>query len=189
MRSWQRRTLTSCGTDCSRTSIRTSGRLKRRFVLLKADKKPRWDRGGRLFGDGFWINLESSRRSGIRIDGEPVADLDYSSMFARLAYAHVGAVAPSGDLYAISGLEGYRSGVKLAFNVFLFDGKGLRKAWPKARWGSASERMQMRRRDPREGSLRRPLAGRVENPQRLRKAILKSIRRWRRLLEDASGTA
>ena len=80
--------------------------LKRRFVLLKGDKKPRWDRGGRLFGDGFWINLESSRRSGIRIQGEPVADLDYSSMFARLAYAHVGAVAPSGDLYAIPGLEG-----------------------------------------------------------------------------------
>ena len=32
--------------------------LKRRFVLLKADKKPRWDRGGRLFRDGFWINPE-----------------------------------------------------------------------------------------------------------------------------------
>jgi hypothetical protein len=74
--------------------------LKRRFVLLKADKRPRWDRGGRLFGDGFWINLESNRRSSIRIGAERVADLDYSSMFARLAYAHVGAVAPSGDLYA-----------------------------------------------------------------------------------------
>ena len=38
---------------------------------------------------------------------------------------------PSGDLYAIPGLEAYRSGVKLAFNVFLFDRKGSRRKWPK----------------------------------------------------------
>jgi len=146
--------------------------LKRRFMLLKADTKPRWDRGGRLFGDGFWINLESSRRGGIRIQGERVADLDYSSMFARLAYAHVGAVAPSGDLYAIPGLEQHRSGVKLAFNVFLFDGKGLRKEWPKAEMGigvgtdaDAKVNCEAARFD---GLL--PVGW--SNPQRLRKAIL-----------------
>jgi hypothetical protein len=51
-------------------------------------------------------------------------------MFARLAYAYLGVEAPTGDLYAIPGMEDYRSGVKLAFNVLLFDGKGQRKKWP-----------------------------------------------------------
>jgi hypothetical protein len=48
--------------------------LKRRFVLLEGDKGTRWDRGGRLFGDGFWLTLASGRRGNIRIDGEAVAD-------------------------------------------------------------------------------------------------------------------
>jgi hypothetical protein len=146
--------------------------LKRRFVLLKADKKPRWDRGGRLFGEGFWINLESSRRSGIRIEGERVADLDHSSMFARLAYAHVGAVAPSGDLYAIPGLEGYRSGVKLAFNVFLFDGKGLREEWPKAETGIGLGTDADAKGNPEAARFDGLLPTGWSNPQRLRKAIL-----------------
>ena len=38
-------------------------------------------------------------------------------------------LAPEGDLYAIQGLEGYRSGVKRAMNCFLFDG-GTRRSWP-----------------------------------------------------------
>ena len=146
--------------------------LKRRFVLLKADTKPRWDRGGRLFGDGFWINLESGRRAGIRIQGERVADLDYSSMFARLAYAHVGAVAPSGDLYAIHGLEEYRSGVKLAFNVFLFDGKGLRKEWPKAEMGIGLGTDAEAKVSPEAARFDGLLPAGWSNPQRLRKAIL-----------------
>ena len=36
--------------------------LKRRFVLLKGDKGVRWDRGGWLFGDGFWLNLKSTAK-------------------------------------------------------------------------------------------------------------------------------
>jgi hypothetical protein len=110
--------------------------LKRRFVLPKGDKvsSERFDCGGRLFG-GFWTNLESTRRGSIRIRGEPIDDLDYSSMFARLAYAKMGKEAPEGDLYALPGLEGFRSGVKLAFNVFLFDGKGLRTKWPAGKMG------------------------------------------------------
>ena len=101
--------------------------LKRRFVLLTY-QATRFDQGGRLYG-GFWQNLKTERRRHIRINGEPVAVLDYGSMFTRLAYAEVGAVPPGGDLYAIPGLEGYRSGVKLAMNCFLFDG-GRRSSWP-----------------------------------------------------------
>jgi hypothetical protein len=103
--------------------------LRRRFVVLP-EQDARWGQGGRLFG-GFWQTLKSDRRRHVRIDGEPVADLDYSSMFTRLAYAAVGAVPPEGDLYDIRGLEGYRSGVKMAMNSFLFDRGGRRSTWPK----------------------------------------------------------
>ncbi|WP_127075808.1 hypothetical protein [Rhodomicrobium lacus] len=101
--------------------------LRRRFVILK-DQEPRFDQGGRLYG-GFWQNLKSARRRQVRIDGEPVAVLDYRSMFTRLAYCELGATPPDGDLYAIPGAEGYRSGIKLAMNCFLFDG-GPRLSWP-----------------------------------------------------------
>jgi len=101
--------------------------LRRRFLVLP-DQDARFDQGGRLFG-GFWQTLKSERRRHIRIRGEPVVVLDYGSMFTRLAYAEVGAIPPEGDLYAIPGLEGYRSGVKLAMNCFLFDG-GFRRSWP-----------------------------------------------------------
>ena len=67
--------------------------LKRRFALPLGEYAERFDRGGRFFG-GFWTNLASSRRRNIRIEGEPVAGLDYSSMFARLAYAHIGVDPP-----------------------------------------------------------------------------------------------
>jgi hypothetical protein len=103
--------------------------LRRHFVILSRDKH-RFDRCGRLFG-GFWQKMKSDRRSNIRICGEEIAVLDYTSMFTRLAYAELGVQPPPGDLYAISGLEDYRSGVKLAMNSFLFDG-GRRDSWPTA---------------------------------------------------------
>lgn len=103
--------------------------MKRRYVLLEG-QEVRFDQSGRLYG-GFWQNLEKARRWHIRIEGEEVAVLDYSSMFTRLAYAALGAIPPEGDLYAIPGLEGYRSGVKMAMNTFLFD-KGPRRSWPSA---------------------------------------------------------
>ena len=79
--------------------------LRRLFVIHEGDPlRQRFDLSGRLFG-GFWQGLQQQRRSGIRIDGEPVATLDYSSMFARLAYASKGVQPPTGDLYAIPGLE------------------------------------------------------------------------------------
>jgi hypothetical protein len=89
----------------------------------------RFDLSGRLFG-GFWQGLQRDRRSGIRIDGEPVATLDYSSMFARLAYASKGVQPPMGDLYAMPGLEGHRGAVKLGVNALLFD-QHERRQWPK----------------------------------------------------------
>jgi hypothetical protein len=110
---------------------------KRYFVILEGQPEG-FDQGGRLYG-GFWQNLKSDRRQHIRIGGEPVAVLDYGSMFTRLAYFEVGAVPPECDLYAIPGAEGYRSGIKLAMNCFLFDG-GNRSKWPtKLRVGVGSD--------------------------------------------------
>jgi hypothetical protein len=102
-------------------------RLRRHFNVTGEDQI-RFDQNGRLFG-GFWMNMKSDRRQNIRIDGEPVVTLDYGSMFTRLAYSHLNATPPGGDLYVVPGLEGYRSGVKLAMNVLLFD-SARRNAWP-----------------------------------------------------------
>lgn len=46
----------------------------------------RFDHGGRLAG-GFWLNMPKELRAGLRIDGKPLASLDFSSMFLSLLYA------------------------------------------------------------------------------------------------------
>ncbi len=102
--------------------------LRRHFTILK-DQPERFDQGGRLFG-GFWMAMKSDRRAGIRINSEPVVELDYSSMFTRLAYATLGASPPAGDLYAIDGASDHRSGIKMAMNIFLFDTNLSRSKWP-----------------------------------------------------------
>ncbi len=104
--------------------------LRRMFVVHDGDTLPqRFDLSGRLFG-GFWQGLKRARRARIRIDGEPVATIDYSSMFARLAYASKGVQPPQGDLYAIPGLEDRRDAVKLGVSALLFD-QHARRQWPK----------------------------------------------------------
>lgn len=111
-------------------------RQTRRFVVHD-DDAPRFDLGGRFFG-GFWQNLKGSRRGGIRIAGERIAVVDYSSMFSRLAYARASAVPPPGDLYAVPGLEGHRKALKRAFNTLLFDTHNRRQEWP-AEFTAASD--------------------------------------------------
>jgi hypothetical protein len=104
--------------------------LRRLFVIHEGDPLgQRFDLSGRLFG-GFWQGLQRVRRIWIRIDGEPVATLDFSSMFAMLAYASKGVQPPTGDLYAIPGLEGRRAAVKLRVSAPLFD-QQARRHWPK----------------------------------------------------------
>lgn len=90
--------------------------------------QPAFHLTGRLFG-GFWQTLPSARRGGIRLDGEPVAVLDFSSLYPRLAYAHVGAVPPSGDLYDLEGLTAHRKAVKRALNCLIMD-DFQRSRWP-----------------------------------------------------------
>jgi hypothetical protein len=95
--------------------------LIRHFKTMDADTQ-RFDLAGRLFG-GWWQELPSNRRHAIRIDGEPVADLDFASAFLRLAYLEVGAKASTDDLYArIPGVnaELYRDGLKQIISAMLF---------------------------------------------------------------------
>jgi hypothetical protein len=61
---------------------------------------------------GWTQNLPKEQRPYIRINGEPVCDLDFTNMHLRLAYRETQCSPPDGDLYGIEGLEGYRSGVK-----------------------------------------------------------------------------
>lgn len=49
--------------------------LTRRFTVFDK-QQPRFDQVGRLFG-GFWMSIKKERRKQIRINGEPVADVDY----------------------------------------------------------------------------------------------------------------
>jgi hypothetical protein len=103
--------------------LTTVGRsLRRQFKLLPEDRRERFDRSGRLFG-GWWQDFPKVRRPSLRIDGEPVADLDFANMFVRLAYIDAGETPPEGDLYGfIPRLTEarWRPGVKLLVSAMLF---------------------------------------------------------------------
>lgn len=91
--------------------------LRRRFD--SPNGRRRFDRNGRLFG-GWWQTIKSEGRHAIRLDGEPVADLDFSAMFLRLAYIEAGHAPPEDDdLYALAGFERHRDGVKEVVNAML----------------------------------------------------------------------
>src|SRR5271170_221529 len=57
-----------------------------RRIFNTPDDHPRFDLNGRLNG-GWWQDVPRIRRHAIRIEGVRVADLDFRTMFLRLAYA------------------------------------------------------------------------------------------------------
>lgn len=88
-----------------------------------------WTEGGRLFG-GFWQGMKREDRFRyIRINSEPVVNVDYGQLFPRLAYARAQTEAPEGDLYDIFGNGQSRDGWKKMMNAMLFAQKPL-KQWP-----------------------------------------------------------
>ncbi|MGR9499427.1 hypothetical protein ACU8OJ_21965 [Rhizobium leguminosarum] len=100
--------------------------LVRKFRIEQPDGLHSFDRHGRLYG-GFWEDLPKDQRYLLTIGGEPVADLDFVSMFGHLAYCRQGVEPPEGDLYAIPGLEGYRKIVKrLMVSLFFRNSKAQR---------------------------------------------------------------
>jgi hypothetical protein len=88
--------------------------------------------GGRLTG-GFWMDLPKAvRLRAVRIDGEPVVELDFRAMMPRLLYAHAGQTfPPDEDPYAIPGISpSHRDGVKKLFASLTFGPTALQR-WPR----------------------------------------------------------
>jgi hypothetical protein len=99
-------------------------------------------RGGRLNG-AFWIGLDPERRlRAVRIDSEPVAELDFGQCGTRIAYGLAGVRLPEGDLYAVPRFDALpesatperepflyfeRDGVKRVTNAMIYAGKPLRR--------------------------------------------------------------
>ena len=86
-----------------------------------------FEQGGRLVG-GFWQRMRKEYRTAIRIDNNPIDELDYAQMFLRLCYGRVGKKPPLGDLYdipALTELGANRKGIKLVINASLFANKPL----------------------------------------------------------------
>jgi hypothetical protein len=64
-----------------------------------------FESGGRLYS-GFWLEgLKAEERlRSIRIDRQPIVELDYGQCALRILYGIAGAQPPKGDLYAVPGL-------------------------------------------------------------------------------------
>jgi hypothetical protein len=99
-----------------------------RRSLRRIFNNGKWQHGGRLAG-GFWMSMERAERGRIRIDGEPVADVDYGQLFPRLAYIRAGAEQPEDDIYNLTGDDSSRAGWKKLMNAMLFS-DGPLKNWP-----------------------------------------------------------
>jgi hypothetical protein len=100
-----------------------------RRTLRRVFNNEDWSAGGRLFG-GFWMTMERTERfRTIRIAGEEIANVDYSSLFPRLAYARAQAEQPDGDIYDVSADGTCRDGWKELINAMLFATKPL-GGWP-----------------------------------------------------------
>lgn len=76
-----------------------------------------FEAGGRMFG-GFWMP-KKDRVEDLLIEGHRAVSLDFGQMGVRSAYAAAGVTPPDGDLYAVPGLEKYRSGVKKTLSALL----------------------------------------------------------------------
>lgn len=89
-----------------------------------------WQKGGRLFG-GFWETMERTARFRLlRVMGEPVVNVDFGSLFPRLAYVRAREEQPEGDLYDITDDGLCREGWKELINALLFAERPL-KGWPR----------------------------------------------------------
>jgi hypothetical protein len=76
------------------------------------------------------MTMERTERfSTMRIDGEEIANVDYSSLFPRLAYVRAQAEQPDGDIYDVTGDGTCRDGWKVLINAMLFATKPL-GGWP-----------------------------------------------------------
>lgn len=83
-------------------------------VYLVRKFKGDWNSGGRLYG-GYWQELSKSERSSLRIDGEPVAELDFRTMQPRILFGLKG-LPLNFDPYLVPGFDIDRETGKLVYN-------------------------------------------------------------------------
>ena len=89
-----------------------------RPVLRRYFTQGSFDRGGRYAG--WWMDIKSEHREAIRIDAEPVIELDFRCCGPRLAYALQGiAVKPHNDLHGLGGKTGEKCPRALVKEAFL----------------------------------------------------------------------
>lgn len=104
--------------------------ITRRFQIGGPQAAHTFDQHGRIYG-GFWINMHRTERHRIRINGEVLADLDFTAMFTQLAYLKAGLPLPQGDPYGgFPGLDivgndpelthARREAIKRGLNAFFF---------------------------------------------------------------------
>lgn len=104
--------------------------LTRRFQIASSKAPHTFDQHGRIYG-GFWINMHRTERHRIRINGETLADLDFTALFTQLAYLEAGLPLPVGDPYGgFPGLDivgddperahARRDAIKRGMNAFFF---------------------------------------------------------------------
>lgn len=90
----------------------------------------RYDKGGRVYAIGNYQNMERDKRPGMRINGEPVCEVDVSASHLTIAYHLLGIPLPDvDDLYAGSGIDN-RDVVKRFVTATLGAGK-IPRQWPK----------------------------------------------------------
>lgn len=117
--------------------------IPHRRAVRRIFNNAKWQHGGRLAG-GFWMSMKREDRfRQIRIDGEPVADVDYQQLFPRLAYMKAQAEQPDGDLYDVGGDKSGRDGWKTLLNALLF-AEGRLGNWPKGSREHFSEGTKLR---------------------------------------------
>ena len=90
----------------------------------------KWDRGGRLYavGDESYQMMKKRDRLSMRINGEPVVELDVNASFLRVFASMVDSPLPSGnDIYVGGGI--HRDVIK-AWVTATLGHKGFHKRWP-----------------------------------------------------------
>ena len=88
-----------------------------RRTLYRVFNNRSFEQGGRFYG-GWWQEVPRVYRRFIRIDGEPTAELDYSSLHPRILYA-LAKLPMVGDPYDLGLGSQHRPRVKETFNALV----------------------------------------------------------------------
>ncbi len=127
--SHMREEMSSINAAFREAEITLSGKLQGPVHLVRMFRtdnpgNERFESHGRIFG-GFWHYLPREQRQGIRLNGQPIVEMDFSSMFPRLAYIEAGEEPPDGDLYAGVGMP--REAAKIAMAALLWRSGPMRR--------------------------------------------------------------